>query len=52
MPKAVVGELTSQQALDEAAEEWVQIVQKLGIDKQKAQYQNFVDGARLLGYKI
>jgi multiple sugar transport system substrate-binding protein len=50
--KAVTGELTSQQALDEAAEEWVRIVQKLGIDKQKAQYKNFIDGARKLGYKI
>ncbi len=44
--------LTSQQALDEAAEEWVKIVQKLGIDKQKAQYANFLTGARKLGYKI
>ena len=50
--KAISGELTSQQALDEAAEEWVQIVQKLGIDSQKAQYRNFIDGARALGYKI
>ena len=50
--KAISGELTSQQALDEAAEEWVKIVQKLGIDKQKAQYKNFIDGARALGYKI
>ncbi len=50
--KCVAGELTSQQALDEAAEEWTQIVQKLGIDKQKAQYKNFLDGARKLGYKI
>ena len=50
--KAIAGELTSQQALDEAAEEWVKIVQKLGIDKQKAQYKNFIDGARTLGYKI
>ncbi|MGH6959198.1 MAG: hypothetical protein ACREE7_01815, partial [Dongiaceae bacterium] len=50
--KAVTGELTSQQALDEAAEEWTKIVQKLGIDKQKAQYANFVTGARKLGYKI
>ena len=50
--KAVTGELTPQQALDEAAEEWVKIVQKLGIDKQKAQYANFVNGARKLGYKI
>ncbi len=50
--KAISGELTSQQALDEAAEEWVQIVQKLGIDSQKAQYKNFIDGARALGYKI
>ncbi len=50
--KAIAGELTSQQALDEAAEEWVQLVQKLGIDSQKAQYRNFIDGARALGYKI
>ena len=50
--KAISGDLTSQQALDEAAEEWVKIVQKLGIDEQKAQYKNFVDGARALGYKI
>ena len=50
--KAISGELTSQQALDEAAEEWIKIVQKLGIDKQKAQYKNFIDGARALGYKI
>ena len=26
--------------------------QKLGLDKQKAQYKNFIDGARALGYKI
>ena len=50
--KAVTGELSSQQALDEAAEEWTKIVQKLGIDKQKAQYANFLAGARKLGYKI
>lgn len=50
--RAVSGELTSQQALDEAAEEWTRIVQKLGIDSQKEQYRNFVDGARQLGYKI
>jgi multiple sugar transport system substrate-binding protein len=50
--KAVAGDLTSQQALDEAADEWVKITQKLGIDKQKAQYRNFIDGARTLGYKI
>ncbi len=50
--KAVVGDLTSQQALDEAAEEWVRIVQRLGIDSQKAQYANFLNGARALGYRI
>ena len=50
--KAVVGELTSQQALDEAAEEWAKIVQNLGIDNQKRQYQNFLNGARKLGYQI
>ena len=52
MRKAVSGDLTSQQALDEAAEEWVKIVQKLGIDNQKRQYENFLAGARKLGYKI
>lgn len=50
--KAIAGELTSQQALDEAAEEWVKITQGLGIDSQKRQYRNFIDGARKLGYKI
>ncbi len=50
--KAISGDLTSQQALDEAAEEWVKIAQKLGLDSQKAQYKNFIDGARALGYKI
>ena len=50
--KAVSGQLNSQQALDEAAEEWVKIVQKLGIDNQKRQYENFLAGARKLGYKI
>ncbi len=50
--KAISGKLTSQQALDEAAEEWVKIAQKLGLDSQKRQYKNFIDGARKLGYKI
>ena len=50
--KAVTGALRPQQALDQAAEEWVKIVQKLGIDKQKAQYANFLNGARKLGYQI
>jgi multiple sugar transport system substrate-binding protein len=50
--KAVSGELTSQQALDEAAEAWVKIVQKRGIEKQKAQYANFLAGARKLGYQL
>jgi ABC-type glycerol-3-phosphate transport system substrate-binding protein len=50
--KAVNGQLSSQQALDEAAEEWVKIVQKLGIDSQKRQYSNFLKGARKLGYKV
>lgn len=50
--KAIAGQLTSAQALDEAAEEWVKLVQKLGIDSQKAQYANFIKGAKKLGYKI
>jgi hypothetical protein len=48
----VAGELSSQQALEQAAEEWTKIVQRLGIDKQKVQYANFLTGARKLGYKI
>jgi hypothetical protein len=44
--------MTSQQALDQAAEEWVKIVQKLGFDNQKRQYKNFLAGAKKLGYKI
>lgn len=36
----------------EATNEWTNIVQKLGIDSQKRQYKNFLDGARALGYKI
>ena len=51
-PRPFPAELTSQQALDEAAEEWVQIAPRLGLDKQKDQYRNFIDGARALGYKI
>ena len=50
--KAVAGQLTSQQALDEAAEAWIRIVQKLGIEKQKAQYANFLASAHKLGYQI
>ena len=50
--KAISGKLTSQQALDEAAEEWVKIAQTLGLDSQKRQYKNFINGARKLGYKI
>ncbi len=50
--RSISGELTSQQALDETAEEWVKITQQLGIDDQKRQYRNFIDGARSLGYKI
>ncbi|HTO84156.1 MAG TPA: extracellular solute-binding protein [Methylomirabilota bacterium] len=50
--RAVAGELTSQQALDQTAEEWTQIVQRRGLDSQKAQYRNVLDGIRKLGYKI
>ena len=50
--KAVVGGLTSEQALDEAAGEWVRIVQRLGIDNQRRRYRNFLQGARKLGYRI
>ena len=46
--KAVAGEVSSQQALDQVAEEWTKIVQKLGIDQQKAQYKNLLDGVRKL----
>ena len=44
-PRPSPAHCSPKQALDEAAEEWVKIVQKLGIDKQKAQYANFLDGA-------
>jgi hypothetical protein len=47
-----LAELTSQPAPDEAVEEWVKMVQKPGIDSQKRQHKNVVDGARALGYKI
>jgi multiple sugar transport system substrate-binding protein len=50
--RAVAGELTSQQALDEAAEAWIKIAQKLGLEKQKSQYANFLQSARKLGYQI
>ena len=30
----------------------MKISQNLGLDSQKRQYRNFVDGARKLGYKI
>ena len=50
--KAVSGELTSQQSIDEDAEEWVKIVQKLGIDNKKRHYENFLAGARKLSYQI
>jgi multiple sugar transport system substrate-binding protein len=50
--RALSGEISSQQALDEAAEAWVAITQKLGIGRQKAQYRNFLEGARKLGYKV
>ena len=48
--KAVTKELTSRQALEKTADEWVQIVQKYGIDSQKSQYAVFVKTAKKMGY--
>jgi len=50
LAKAVTKQLTSQQALDQAADEWIKIVQKHGIDNQKKQYAVFVDAAKKMGY--
>ena len=44
--KAVSGELTSQQSINEDAKEWVKIVQKLGIDNKSDITRNFLAGAR------
>jgi hypothetical protein len=38
------------QALEQAAEEWTQTVQKYGIAEQKAQYAVFVETAKKMGY--
>lgn len=48
--KAVTKELTSKQALEKTAEEWMKIVQKYGIDSQKQQYAVFVQTAKKMGY--
>ena len=48
--KAATGELKPSQALEQAAEEWTQTVQKYGIAEQKAQYAVFVETAKKMGY--
>jgi ABC-type glycerol-3-phosphate transport system substrate-binding protein len=48
--KAYTGELTSKQALDKTADEWIKIVQKYGIDEQKAQYASFIATSKRMGY--
>lgn len=48
--KAVTGELTSKQALEKTADEWIKIVQKYGYDSQKEQYAVFVETAKKMGY--
>jgi len=48
--KAATGELKPQEALETAAEEWIQTVQKYGIAEQKSQYNIFVQTAKKMGY--
>ena len=48
--KAYTGELTSRQALEKTADEWIKTVQKYGIDSQKAQYASFVETSKRMGY--
>lgn len=48
--KAYTGELSAKQALDETADEWIKIVQKYGIDEQKAQYASFIETSKKMGY--
>ena len=42
-------EVGAQDALDDAAEEWVQITQKLGFDSQKSQHDKFLDATQRAG---
>ncbi|MGD9536867.1 MAG: ABC transporter substrate-binding protein [Alphaproteobacteria bacterium] len=50
--KVIAGQVTAKDALDDAAEEWVKITQKLGIDSQKAQYAKFLESTRKVGMKV
>ena len=40
--KALAGQVTPQKALDEVAEEWKQIVERIGKDRVRAAYKNVV----------
>jgi multiple sugar transport system substrate-binding protein len=40
--KALAGQMTAQAALDEAAEEWKQITERIGVDKIREAYKNVV----------
>ena len=48
--KVAINELKPKEALEKAAEEWTQIVQKYGIDKQKVMYAEFVKTSKMMGY--
>jgi multiple sugar transport system substrate-binding protein len=48
--RALVGEESPQEALDNAAEKWRQTVEELGRESQRQQYQQFLDTARELDY--
>jgi len=48
--KALAGEISSKEALDQAAEEWKKIVEKHGKEDQKKYYQSFISAAKKLGY--
>lgn len=48
--KALAGEMSAKEALDAAAKEWIEIVEKRGKESQKKYYANFVKAAKKLGY--
>jgi multiple sugar transport system substrate-binding protein len=48
--KVATNELKPKEALEKAAEEWAQVVQKYGVDKEKQQYSQFVSTAKSMGY--
>ena len=47
--KFISDKMGAQEALDEAAEEWVKITQKLGFDSQKSQHDKFLEATKRAG---